>query len=148
MLKYIIIAVVCFSFSFANVLGKGDTISPFELRDQFDKKHEINSVDYEIILFSADRDISKMVNEYLENQTSGFLYQNKAAFISDIHKMPSFITKMFALPKMKKYNYTMLLMYEENNSFPKKEDHLTIIKIKDGKIDSIEFVKSLEKVFK
>jgi len=47
----------------------------------------------------------------------------------------------FALPKMKKYNYNILLIYdEEEKRFLKQEEKLTVYKLENGVITSVEYV--------
>ena len=71
----------------------------------------------------------------------GFLETNNAVFIADISGMPSLITKFFALPKMKKYNYNVLLIYdEEEKRFLKKEEKLTVYKLVNGVVTSVQYI--------
>ena len=151
MLKYIFLPIlISSSFLFADILKTGDTIKPFSLPDQFDKVHQVNSKDYKILLIAAQKDIAVMLNDYLKEQSPSFLKDNNAVFISDIHEMPSFVTKLFALPKMRDYPYSLLLIYDESSIFPKKEDALTVLRTKDNKILSIDYIsdeKNIEKIF-
>lgn len=64
--------------------------------------------------------------------------------------MPSIITKMFALPKMRSYKHNILLIYdEEDNRFKSKEGKSTLYRLKDGVIKSITYIDKtdLPKVF-
>ncbi len=136
--------------SYANTLKIGDTLPAFTLPDQFDKKHTIDTQKYTTFIISFEKDVSAMVNEFLKNQPDNFLEANKTVYISDIHKMPSFVTSWFALPKMKEYNYILMLMYEENPIFPQHEEAVTVIKFQDDKIYSIDFIKeanNLQSIF-
>jgi hypothetical protein len=146
MFKTLLILIFATTISLANVLKIGDTLTPFNLPDQFDKVHTISSDKYEIFLISFAKDTSSKVNEYLKKQNVGFLEQNKIVYISDIHTMPSFVTSLFALPKMRKYKYTLMLMYEENKVFPQQGDDLTVIEFKNNKVNSIEFIKKDESI--
>ncbi len=61
-----------------------------------------------------------------------------------------FITKMFALPKMRKYKHEILLIYDEKeNRFKAKKGMSTLYRLENGVIKSIEFIRKndLEKVF-
>jgi len=140
-----------YSLSFAEIVKKGDAIHPFTLTDQFDKVHQVNSKDYNLLIVAFEKDVAVMFNDFLTKHKALFLSEHKALFISDIHEMPTFITKMFALPKMRDYPYPVLLIYDESNIFPKKDDSLTIIRLKNGVIDDIDFIsdeKYIEKIFK
>ncbi len=81
-----------------------------------------------------------------------FLTTNKAYYVADISGMPSLIAKFFALPKMKDYPFSVLLVDEEQTkAFTKKEDNITVYTVTNGKISDIKYVKDaagLDSVFK
>lgn len=146
--KAITIMLLLASFLFADIVKVNETIQNFNLPDQFGKNHTVNSKDYKLIIVSVQKDTSVMLNKFLEKQEKGFLKKKSAIFISDIHSMPSLITKFFALPKMKKYKYPLLLVYDEKeNIFPKKENHLTVLKLQNDKVVSISYEKDVAKIF-
>jgi len=71
-------------------------------------------------------------------------------YIGDIHKMPSFITAMFARPKMQKYNFTIYLYNDKNldKVIPYKEEHLTLLEFDENhKLINITFHSDLEDIF-
>ncbi len=138
-------------FCFADVIKEGDSLKTFTLPDQFDKVHTIDTKKYEIFLISSQKDVSSWVNDFLKTKEKGFLERNRAIYISDIHTMPSFVTSLFALPKMRKYNYTMMLFYEKNTLFPVQDDALSVVKFEEGKVKTIRFIKDgkkIEEIFK
>lgn len=150
MKKLFVLVLVFFIYGQADVLKVGDTITPFSLPDQFDVAHQVNSKDYKTIIVAFEKDTAVLMNEYLKTQATTFLIKKQALFISDIHTMPSFITKFFALPKMKEYPYSLLLIYDEKEIFPKKENALTIIFTKDNHIEKIKYIENpneIEKIF-
>jgi len=146
MFKKLFILTFTALLSFATTLKIGETLTPFNLPDQFDKVHTISSDKYETLLVSFSKDTSNKVNDYLKKQKIGFLDQNKIVYICDIHKMPSFITSWFALPKMKKYKYTLMLMYKKNKIFPHQDGALSVIRFKNNKVNSIDFIKKNESI--
>lgn len=138
--KIVLTLLTLLSFTYAKTLHLGDTISPFSLPDQFDKVHQVNSKDYKILIIAFEKDVAVMMNDFLKEKPDSFLKENSAVFISDIHKMPSFVTKMFALPKMREYKYPLLLIYDESNIFPSKDESLTVLKTKDDEIVEINYI--------
>mgnify|MGYP001122387654 FL=1 len=63
--------------------------------------------------------------------------------MADITGMPSLITKFIALPKMKDYPFSVLLIDEANKTlFPVKEDMISIISLENGKVTDIKYVKT------
>ena len=151
MLKSLIGLILITGFCFADVIKVGDSLKTFTLPDQFDKVHTIDAKKYEIFLISSQKDVSSWVNDFLKTKEKGFLQRNRAVYISDIHTMPSFVTSLFALPKMRKYNYTMMLFYEKNTLFPVQDDALSVVKFEEGKVKTIRFIKDgkkIEEIFK
>lgn len=92
------------------------------------------------VIFISDMDASKIIHPILEKEGKGYLEGKQAVLISDIHKMPSLITKFVALPKMKSYPYTLRLVREEKiaDPFPRTKGSLTLIQLKAGKITKIQ----------
>lgn len=96
------------------------------------------------IVVSFEKDTGKLVNKYLDEKYPPYLGRVSAVFIADISEMPSIITKMFALPKMRDYKHTIYLHYDEEFAkyVPHKEDKITIIKLENQKVKSIFFITS------
>ncbi len=119
----------------------GQPFPELTLNDQFDNPHTVTRQD-KLILISFDRDVSNTVNAFLSKQPGAFLDDHHARYISDISAMPGIITRLFALPKMKDYNYQMMLATEDEfkTRFDHQEGKLTLYHLKDGTIESIEFI--------
>ena len=150
MKKVLIMLFVAF-VSFANALNIGDSTPTFQIKDQFEKMHKI-SADAKTILVAESRSTSVIVREYLLTKDTNFLANNKAHYIADISGMPSLISKWIALPKMKKYPFSILLVNEEQaKSFSTKEDKITVYTVTDGKVSGVKYIeteKELDAVFK
>ncbi len=141
MIKKVLFLAMLTTALFSNSFDVNSNIGSFELKDQFDKKHTVSS-DVTTMIVSFEKDTSAGVNEFLSDKEKGFLENNNAVFIADISGMPSLITSFFALPKMKKYNYNILLIYDEDEKrFLKKEETLTVYKLENGVITSVNYVK-------
>lgn len=149
MIKYFLFLLVITTSLFANELNLNANINSFSLTDQFNKMHTIDRK-VKTIIVSFEKDTSKDINEFLSSKKVDFLNKNSAVFIANISAMPSIITRMFALPKMKKYKHNILLIYDENDKrFVQKDDKLTVYKLDNTLIKSINFInpKELAKVF-
>jgi len=139
MIKKILASAMLATALFANSFNINSPIGSFEMTDQFDKKHTVNA-DTKTIIVSFEKDTSANLNEFLKEKEDGFLEKNNAVFIADISGMPTIITKIFALPKMKKYNYNILLITDEDDKrFLQKEEKLTVYKLENGVITSVEY---------
>ncbi len=126
-------------------LKTGDRFPNIEFEDQFDNKEKIENSDT-LVLMSFDKDVSEQVNKFLATQNNDFLESNNSRYIADISRMPGLITKMFALPKMRDYNYRLLLIKDEENTehFAKAKGKLTIYKLQDGLIQSVDTINPAE----
>ncbi|RXJ65818.1 hypothetical protein CRV08_14230 [Halarcobacter ebronensis] len=149
-MKKTLLAIFMFStLLFANSFKVGENIGTFSLPNQFDEKKSINS-DVKLILVSFEKDTGKEVNTFLASKPKEFLALHNAVFIANISGMPSIITKLFAMPKMREYKHSILLIYdEEDDRFVKEDEKTTIYKLENGVIKSISYVTAdeLEKVF-
>lgn len=150
-MKKILFTVLLFVATFANALNIGDATPTFDIKDQFEKTHKI-AADTKTILVAADKGTSEILRDYLLAKDAKFLDTNKSYYVADISGMPSLIAKFFALPKMKKYPFPILLVNEEQTkSFTKKEGNITVYSVTNGKVSAIKYVKDaagLDSVFK
>ncbi len=150
-MKKILFSVLLLVATFANALNIGDATPTFDIKDQFEKTHKI-AADAKTILVAADKGTSEILRDYLLAKDKNFLTANKAYYVADISGMPSLIAKFFALPKMKKYPFSILLVDEnQTKSFTKKEGNITIYSVENGKVKDIKYVKDaagLNSVFK
>ncbi len=128
----------------------GDKIENFILPDQFDNNLTFNS-QVKTVIIAFDKDVAVNINDFLKTKDKNFLANHKALFIADISSMPTFVTTMFALPKMRKYPYSVMLIYDDfGKKFNRQENKFTVYKLKDLKIEEILYfsdTKELEKLF-
>lgn len=120
----------------------GEIFPKLTLEDQFSEKREVKQVGATTLLLSFEKDVSAEIKKYLESKEKGFLEANNFMYISDISRMPSFITSMFAIPKMKKFSFKIALIYdeEEAESLSREEGKITVISLEDNVIKNILFI--------
>lgn len=137
----LLITLALLSASLFAGLTVGEPFPAKTFDDQFEKRHSVTSEDKWVIV-SFDRSVSDSVNAYLKKQPKGFLAERNAKYIADISAMPSIISTLFALPKMRDYHYPVMLNYDQafEKRFDKKEGKLTVYRLEDGKIVSIDFI--------
>jgi hypothetical protein len=101
-----------------------------------------------LIILAFEKDTGKLVNAYLEKQNPYYLTKRHAIYIADISNMPSIITHLFALPKLRKYKHLIYLHYEEifQTVVPHNEDEITIMRVDNKKITEISFVKTVQEL--
>jgi hypothetical protein len=148
-MKKLLITLLLALLSFAGELSINSKLPTFSLSDQFDTKYTVDK-DTKIIIVSFEKGTGKEVNEFLDTKDADFLQKHNAVFIANISGMPMFITKIFALPKMRNYKHKILLIYDdEDDRFAFQEGSSTLYKLEDGVVKKIEFIhrQDLEKVF-
>ena len=118
-----------------------NSLDKFEYKNANNDKLKIPS-NVKTIIISYEKYIGKLINKYLESQNPSYLDELNAVFIADISDIPSFFIRFVALPKIRKYKYTIYLQYEDEFSefIPAKDKKITIIKIQNHKVKSISYV--------
>lgn len=144
---FLILLFFSFSLIFSEPLKPGDELKLIQYQTQFGDEVRLPESTSKLI-FASEMEASKIAHSVLETAGSDYLKNRSAAFVSDIHRMPYFITKFVALPKMKSYAYTMHLIREEGpgDIFPREKGKLTLISLKKFKILSIKFISSSDEL--
>ena len=142
MIKKLLITAIFGLSLFAEALSTGGAVPTMSIKDQFEKEHTIGTK-VKTIIFSATKEESNTIKEFLNSKGNDFLITNNIAYVADITGMPSLITKFIALPKMKNYSFPILLVDENHKIlFPVEKDKITIITLDNSKITDVKFIKT------
>ena len=140
-------------FEVSNGINIGSKID-FKLPDQFDKPHTLNE-DTKILIITFAKNTGHIIREFLKNKPKGYLEEKKALFVADISPMPVIIRNTFAMPDLKKSDYTILLIYDKNIASKikdeKNKDKINIVYLENKKIKDIKYItneKELEDILK
>jgi transcription initiation factor IIF auxiliary subunit len=138
-MRFIFLTLISFSLLTAKV-NNGDILLPLALVDQFDNKVEIRN-DATLIV-SFQKSVSSEIQAYLDAKPKHFLEQNNILYVSDMSVAPTFMIKLFGIPKMKKFDYKVALIYDDAvaNTIQREDDKVTVIQLKRDKIVNIQFV--------
>lgn len=148
MIKKILLLLAFTTYLLANSFNVNDTVATISLPDQFDKIHTING-ETKTLIVSFEKGTGAEINDFLGAQDPTFLETHHAAYIANISEMPSLITKFFAMPKMKKYKYPVLLINDESDTrFDAQEGKSTVYKLENGLIKEISFISTQEEITK
>lgn len=140
MKKYILSFLLVFTVALNAEFKVGEKLPPITLPDQFEKNLKVEKTDT-LLMISFEKEVSAKIKEYLETKPKGFLNKHHTKYISDISGMPSFVTSWFAIPKMKKYPFSIMLIHDEfGKNFSKQEGKITVYKIKDHNVVAIEHI--------
>ena len=125
----------------------GSTLPSFGLEDQHGEWHEVDA-SVRLILFSRDMDGGDLIRDALADAEPGFLATHGAVYIADISRMPRIISRMIAVPRMRKRPYPLLLDRDGDLTadLPDEEGRATIIRLRESRIERVEHVDSADAV--
>jgi hypothetical protein len=135
--------VLVVSAAAAEPLAMGMRMPVFTLDDQHEVQATIGK-DTRIVVFARDMDAAEIAEEAFSENGARLLADAGAVFVSDIHRMPRIITRLFALPSMRKRPYRMLLDREgvTTADFPAQEEKVSLIRLDGLEIKGIEYIDS------
>ncbi len=132
--------------------GKGLNINSkisFTLPDQFDKAHTLNNRTKKIIFVFA-KATGHTVKEFLKKQNKDYLSKRDTLFVADMSSIPTIFRNLFAMPDLKKSNYSILLIYDKDTSKKYKDeskaDKISIVSLQNGTIKSIKYITTKEEL--
>ncbi|PZP15514.1 MAG: hypothetical protein DI602_01970 [Aliarcobacter butzleri] len=139
MIKKLLLTIFLGVVAFANPLTVNSSVPELKIKDQFEKEHTLNA-NIKTILFASDKTTSDMIRDYLLplSEKENILEKNNAVYIADISGMPSLISKYIALPKMKKYPFSILLLDDTNkDNFTKEDGKIIVYTLDNLKVTNI-----------
>lgn len=124
-----------------DVLNEGDVFPALNLSNQFEDEWRMNA-NVKQIIFSGSKSASVLMGDYLAKQEADWLEKSHRVYMADIHKMPAVITRLVALPKMKKLNYSVVLGRDSKDMamMPRKEGCLTLLDIDNQHVTAIQWL--------
>ena len=132
----------------ATEIKENEKVKLFVLADQFGVYHTVDRHTKTIIV-SSEKETGKDINNFLATKPKNYLKKNDAVFIANISKMPSIITRMIAMPRLKEYKHNILLINnEEDNRFAHRDEKITIYKLKNSIVEKIYYINSAKEIEK
>ncbi len=121
-------------------------IAPVSLSDQFEKPLQITN-DTKLVLFVTEKKPASLLTDYVTEANLDLAAKN-IVIVSDISKMPSLITSMFAIPAMKKYKFKIALdsTGDETKTWPKEKGQIAAIYLDQLKVTKIQYLKTKEEL--
>jgi hypothetical protein len=123
------------SVTLADKAEVGKPFPSYTLEDQFGNTNTL-SKETRFVIVASEKGVSEKVNEWLKPMEKGYLAAHKAEYVSDIEPMPGIITTMFALPKMKKYPFTLLLATEKSfaQTYPAQKSKIALFVLDENQV--------------
>lgn len=124
----------------ADRLKPGDRLARVEFQDQFDHPHELDD-QINLVFFAKSKQAGSTMTDILADVSADRFRELNAVYIADISGMPSLVTRLFVLPRMRDIAPPILLVRESGKVawLPRKEEKVTVIKLSGGKVDHISF---------
>jgi hypothetical protein len=128
------------ALSLAAPYEAGQSIESFKAKDQHEKDFTLKPSETRFLLISHDMETGKKANAALTALGKDFLPNKKAIYVANIHGMPG-VGRMFALPKMKKYQHRIILGDDAAliARFPQQAGKITVLALQSGKVKSIKY---------
>lgn len=146
MIKKFLFTVLLGLSAIASSLTIDSEVPAIKIKDQFEKEHTIDA-NVKTILFASDKGTSDILKDYLLSKDADILTKNNAVYVADISGMPSLISKFVALPKMKKYPFSVLLLDDTNkDNFSKEEGKIIVYTLDNSKITNIAKISTKEEL--
>ena len=143
MFRKLILSILISTLVYSSSLKLNDKISNFSLTDQFDRIHTITS-EVSTIVITFEKETLNSVNDFLSKKERDFLEKNNAIFIANISCLPNIFTRMFTLPKLRDYKYSILLIYDEKSAkFFEVENKITVYSIENCIVKDIKYLYSI-----
>ncbi|MBU0902988.1 MAG: FAD/FMN-containing dehydrogenase [Gammaproteobacteria bacterium] len=153
-MKAALVLLLCLISASAMALETGERLAPWTLLDQHDQAYTLDN-QLQVLLVAQSMNAAKLVDAALQGKPKGYLEQRHAVFLADISRMPKVIATLFALPKMRDYNYRILLDRDARITprYPVDTASVLWLDLRDGKLqgqrsftDASELAQALEAV--
>lgn len=138
-----LISGLLFSLALVSASAQAQTLSAHTFENQWEKPIELTAATKWVVL-SQSKDSGNYVKEAFEALKVEDPAKYGMIYIADISAMPSFVTKLFALPKMRDYAFPMALVREEGQLANLKLDSYDKEKVALLKLTNLEVGEVLE----
>jgi len=137
----VLVIVPYVGIAMAESVRPGLPLPQLALTDQHDAKMTADA-NVRYVLFTRDMAAGDLVKEVLAEGGGERLAAARAIYVSDISRMPRLVTRLFALPSMRKRGYRIYLDRDGSATatFPSEEGKVTAIDTTEGTIVRIKML--------
>jgi hypothetical protein len=124
--------------AYAAPLFAGSAMPPLSLSDQHDKPAAVGP-STRWVVFTAEKAVSDMVSAVLTAEPAGTVERMRLVYVADISGMPSLVTRMFALPKLRELPFPIALVRDPAQvtqvaDIPRVPGSATVLRIDAGRV--------------
>lgn len=144
-LLFVLQSFICGKAFSASYLDVGDSLDLTALEDQNGNSFEDHSV-MQGVLFVRGMETKDLVKETLAGLDPSCLSDGTLVYVADISKMPGFIAKMVAIPRMRDYGYPVWLDRDgtTTDAFPVREGLVTLLTVEDDRVADVIYSDDIE----
>lgn len=117
------------------VVEPGKPFPPYTVTDAFGGTNRLAAAT-RFVIVSSEKDVSTHMHDWLMTKDKDFLPAHGAEYVSDITPMPALITSLFAIPKIKKYPYKLLLARDPAfaKTYPHADGRIALFVLDDHQV--------------
>lgn len=132
---------------FMTMVVHGQELSPVNFEDQHGATVAFDS-SVKWLIFAHHNKGAKMSKEAIDQAEISDFTVYQGLYVADISKMPALISKMFAMPAMRKYEFNVALDEDGDltQNWPKQDDKVTLLTLDSLSLVNVQYVDSLEDI--
>lgn len=125
----------------------GAQLEPLELPDQHGQTRHVDA-GRRALLFTRDMDAGDVLKQALAADGKALLDAAGAVYVADVSRMPAFVRRMFALPRLRERPYPVLLDTEGTKTarLPGQAGKITFLVLDQLRIVEIRYLGTAEEV--
>lgn len=126
---------------------QGKELSPVNFEDQHGDTVTFDaSVNW--LIFAHHNKGAKMTKDAIDQVEISDFTAHQGLYVADISKMPTLISKMFAMPAMRKFEFNVALDKDGDltQHWPKQDDKVTLITLDSLNLVNVQYVDSTEEI--
>lgn len=121
----------------------GESLQALELSDQHGQRWRVDDTT-RLLLMVRDRGASYIVIDALSEDGEALLAQAGALYVTDIHRAPKLVRRVFVKRQMRKLPYSILLDEEGSHTrrIPTRKGLVTLLRLDGLRVAAVEYIES------
>jgi len=131
----------CLLADAAAPIAAGAVWPGLSLPDQHDKVTSLSGDNLRMVIFAAERKPGDWAQEIIDKHFKSAAISGKLALVFDVSRMPSLVTRLFAVPSFRERGFPILVARDPVTVafLPRKEGSIAVLTIESGKVVTIDF---------
>jgi len=127
--------------------AQAQTLNTIQFEDQHGTPIALNET-VTWMIFSHHNEGAKLVKAAIDQAGISDFSQYNGLYVADISRMPALVTRLFAMPAMRKYSFNMALDREGDltQSLPREAEQVTLVKLDKLNVLEQRYVSSVAEI--